>query len=64
MFAVIFSLESLFKIIGLGKYYFMVGWNVFDFISALISVVDVSLTDVAGLSVLRIFRLVSWMQYM
>ncbi|BFZ01527.1 hypothetical protein BsWGS_04567 [Bradybaena similaris] len=57
VFAVIFSLESLFKIIGLGKYYFMVGWNIFDFVSAVISVVDVSLTDVAGLSVLRIFRL-------
>ncbi|CAG5133641.1 unnamed protein product, partial [Candidula unifasciata] len=57
VFAVIFTLESIFKMIGLGKYYFLAGWNIFDLITVIVSVIDVSLANVAGLSVLRIFRL-------
>lgn len=40
------------------KYYFQVGWNIFDFIIVVLSLVEFSLEGVQGLSVLRSFRLV------
>lgn len=41
------------------KYYFQVGWNIFDFIIVALSLVELGLEGVQGLSVLRSFRLVS-----
>lgn len=41
------------------KYYFQEGWNVFDFIIVALSLLELGLEGVQGLSVLRSFRLVS-----
>ena len=41
------------------KYYFQEGWNVFDFIIVFLSLVELGLSGIKGLSVLRSFRLVS-----
>lgn len=41
------------------KFYFQVGWNIFDFIIVALSLVELGLEGVQGLSVLRSFRLVS-----
>jgi hypothetical protein len=43
------------------KYYFQEGWNIFDFIIVALSLLELSLEGVQGLSVLRSFRLVSQM---
>ena len=40
------------------KYYFQEGWNIFDFIIVALSLVELGLAGVKGLSVLRSFRLV------
>jgi len=37
LFVVIFTLESIVKIIGLRWHYFMMPWNIFDFIVVIIS---------------------------
>lgn len=39
--------------------YFQVGWNIFDSIIVTLSLVELFLADVEGLSVLRSFRLVN-----
>jgi voltage-gated sodium channel type II alpha len=41
------------------KYYFQEGWNIFDFIIVALSLIELGLANVSGLSVLRSFRLVS-----
>lgn len=41
------------------KYYFQEGWNIFDFIIVFLSLIELGLANVKGLSVLRSFRLVS-----
>lgn len=40
------------------KYYFQEGWNIFDFIIVFLSLLELGLEGVQGLSVLRSFRLV------
>lgn len=40
------------------KFYFQVGWNIFDFLIVTLSLVELGLEGVQGLSVLRSFRLV------
>jgi hypothetical protein len=42
------------------KYYFQEGWNIFDFIIVALSLLELGLEGVQGLSVLRSFRLVSF----
>ena len=42
------------------KYYFKEGWNIFDFIIVSLSLLELGLDNISGLSVLRSFRLVSW----
>lgn len=50
----------VFKLIAMDPYYyFQVGWNIFDSIIVTMSLVELGLADVQGLSVLRSFRLVS-----
>lgn len=50
----------VFKLIALDPYYyFQVGWNIFDSIIVTLSLVELGLANVQGLSVLRSFRLVS-----
>jgi hypothetical protein len=59
VFSAVFILEAVLKIICLNKYYFMNGWNVFDLVIVVASIVDLGVENVQGLSVLRTFRLVS-----
>ncbi|XP_043911294.1 sodium channel protein type 4 subunit alpha-like [Protopterus annectens] len=58
VFTGIFTAEMVFKIIALDPYYyFQVGWNIFDSIIVTLSLVELGLANVQGLSVLRSFRL-------
>lgn len=48
------------KLIAMDPYeYFQVGWNIFDSLIVTLSLVELFLADVEGLSVLRSFRLVN-----
>ncbi|XP_078537761.1 sodium channel protein type 2 subunit alpha-like isoform X2 [Lissotriton helveticus] len=58
VFTGIFTAEMVFKLIALDPYYyFQVGWNIFDGIIVSLSLMELGLQDVEGLSVLRSFRL-------
>uniref|UniRef100_A0A672IVV1 Sodium channel protein n=1 Tax=Salarias fasciatus TaxID=181472 RepID=A0A672IVV1_SALFA len=46
VFIVIFSGECLLKMISLRQYYFTNGWNVFDFIVVILSIIGMSLSEV------------------
>lgn len=59
-FSATFAIEAMLKLIAMSpKYYFQEGWNIFDFIIVALSLLELSLEGVQGLSVLRSFRLVS-----
>ncbi|XP_034718716.1 sodium channel protein type 2 subunit alpha-like [Etheostoma cragini] len=45
-FIVIFSLECLVKIVALRCYFFTVGWNIFDFVVVILSIVGIVLADI------------------
>ena len=61
VFTTIFTAESILKIIALTPGKFLKnGWNVFDLIIVTISLIELGLANVKGLSVLRSFRLVSY----
>lgn len=48
------------KLIAMDPYeYFQIGWNIFDSLIVTLSLVELFLSDVEGLSVLRSFRLVN-----
>ncbi|KAM6307326.1 sodium channel protein type 2 subunit alpha-like isoform 8-T8 [Aegotheles albertisi] len=58
VFTGIFAAEMVLKIIAMHPfYYFQVGWNIFDSFIVILSVVELFLSNVDGLSVLRSFRL-------
>lgn len=58
-FTATFAIEATLKLIAMSpKFYFQVGWNIFDFIIVALSLVELGLEGVQGLSVLRSFRLV------
>ncbi|XP_078259921.1 sodium channel protein type 2 subunit alpha-like isoform X4 [Rhinoraja longicauda] len=58
VFTGIFTGEMIFKIIALDPYYyFQEGWNIFDSIIVSLSLMELGLANVEGLSVLRSFRL-------
>ncbi|XP_075685512.1 sodium channel protein type 2 subunit alpha-like isoform X1 [Rhinoderma darwinii] len=58
VFTGIFTAEMIFKLIALHPYYyFQEGWNIFDGIIVSLSLMELGLADVEGLSVLRSFRL-------
>ncbi|XP_074071896.1 sodium channel protein type 9 subunit alpha-like isoform X1 [Macrotis lagotis] len=58
VFTGIFTAEMVLKLIALDPYeYFQVGWNIFDSIIVTFSLVELFLSRVEGLSVLRSFRL-------
>ncbi|XP_064410682.1 sodium channel protein type 2 subunit alpha-like isoform X3 [Latimeria chalumnae] len=58
VFTGIFTAEMVFKIIALHPYYyFQQGWNIFDSIIVSLSLMELGLSSVEGLSVLRSFRL-------
>lgn len=59
VFSGIFTAEMVLKIIALDPYYyFQTGWNIFDSIIVCLSLMELGLSNVEGLSVLRSFRLV------
>ncbi|XP_039613454.1 sodium channel, voltage-gated, type I-like, alpha isoform X1 [Polypterus senegalus] len=58
VFTGIFTAEMVFKIIAMNPYYyFQEGWNIFDGIIVSLSLMELGLANVEGLSVLRSFRL-------
>lgn len=59
VFTSVFTTECVLKLGALGTDFFRNGWNVFDFVIVLASLVDLGLEIVNGLSVLRGMRLVS-----
>lgn len=42
VFIVIFTTECILKIIALRRHYFSIGWNIFDFVVVILSIVGVS----------------------
>lgn len=59
IFTGIFTAEMVLKIIALDPYYyFQTGWNIFDGIIVTLSLMELFLAKVGGMSVLRSFRLV------
>ena len=60
MFTGIFTAEAALKIIALGFYkYLQDKWSCFDIIIVMLSLVELGLSNVKGLTILRSFRLVS-----
>jgi hypothetical protein len=60
VFTGIFTTEAILKIIAKSPaIYLKDGWNVFDLIIVTLSLVELGLANIKGLSVLRSFRLVS-----
>ncbi|XP_066201105.1 sodium channel protein type 9 subunit alpha [Saccopteryx leptura] len=58
VFTGIFAAEMVLKLIAMDPYeYFQVGWNIFDSLIVTLSLVELFLSNVDGLSVLRSFRL-------
>lgn len=59
VFTGIFTAEMVLKIIALDPYYyFQTGWNIFDGVIVTLSLMELFLANVIGMSVLRSFRLV------
>ncbi|XP_061935181.1 sodium channel protein para isoform X29 [Apis cerana] len=57
-FTATFGIEATLKLIAMSpKFYFQEGWNIFDFIIVALSLLELGLEGVQGLSVLRSFRL-------
>lgn len=60
VFTGIFTAEMVLKVIALDPYfYFQQGWNIFDGVIVCLSLMELGLSNVEGLSVLRSFRLVT-----
>ncbi|XP_022252047.1 sodium channel protein 60E-like [Limulus polyphemus] len=57
VFTVVFAIEALIKLVALGVKFFSCKWNIFDLIIVAVSLADLALETVSGLSVLRMFRL-------
>ncbi|XP_071442957.1 sodium channel protein para-like [Hetaerina americana] len=58
-FTATFAIEAIMKLIAMSpKYYFKEGWNIFDFIIAALSLLELELEVFRGVSVLRLIRLV------
>jgi len=59
VFTTIFAAEAALKIIALGlPKYLQDKWNCFDIVIVILSLVELGLANVKGLSILRSFRLV------
>ncbi|XP_047029040.1 sodium channel protein para isoform X10 [Helicoverpa zea] len=57
-FTATFGIEAMLKLVAMSpKFYFQEGWNIFDFIIVALSLLELGLEGVQGLSVLRSFRL-------
>jgi len=63
VFTTIFAVEAGLKIVALGLYrYLQDGWSCFDCAIVILSLVELGLEGVKGLSILRSFRLVSFLR--
>lgn len=62
VFSSIFALECIIKVLALSKEYFNNGWNIFDFLIVLASMIDIFVELLEGLNILRSFRLVRFMR--
>ena len=60
VFTAFFTLEASLKLLAMSKEYFASGWNIFDLIIVVASLIDLSVESVNGISVLRGMRLVSY----
>lgn len=59
VFTGIFTAEMVLKLVAMDPYYyFQQGWNIFDGVIVCLSLMELGLSNVEGLSVLRSFRLV------
>lgn len=59
MFTAIFTAEAVLKILALGLYRYLGDrWNCFDIVIVALSLIELGLANVKGLSILRSFRLV------
>ena len=58
VFTTFFTTEAVLKLLGMSKEYFQSGWNVFDLVIVLASLVDLFAENLNGVSVLRGMRLV------
>ena len=59
VFTAIFTAEAVLKVLALGLYaYLRDRWNCFDIVIVVLSLVELGLANVKGLSILRSFRLV------
>merc|ERR550532_3165370 len=57
-FSATFAIEAVMKLCAMSpKFYFKEGWNIFDFIIVSLSLLELGMANVSGLSVLRSFRL-------
>jgi hypothetical protein len=56
--SVIFFFESILKIFAFGKQYFLQLTNWFDLLIIILSLIDLSIPSINGLSIFRSFRLV------
>ena len=60
MFTAIFTAEAVLKIVALNPVnYLKDKWNCFDIVIVILSLVELGLQSIKGLSILRSFRLVS-----
>lgn len=57
VFTTFFTCEAVLKLIACSKEYFQSGWNIFDLIIVIASLVDLSVENINGISVLRGMRL-------
>eukprot|EP00095_Tigriopus_kingsejongensis_P011168 maker-scaffold259_size234575-snap-gene-1.15 protein:Tk11168 transcript:maker-scaffold259_size234575-snap-gene-1.15-mRNA-1 annotation:"unnamed protein product" len=57
VFTSFFTLEAVLKLLCLSKEYFASGWNIFDLVIVIGSLIDLSVESVNGISVLRGMRL-------
>ena len=59
VFTTFFTTEAALKLVALSKEYFDSGWNCFDLVIVVASLVDIFAENLNGISVLRGMRLVS-----
>ena len=60
VFTTFFTTEAVLKLLALSKEYFASGWNIFDLVIVIASLVDLFAESINGISVLRGMRLVSY----
>ena len=60
VFTTFFTAEAVLKLLACSKTYFESGWNIFDLIIVIASLVDLSVENINGISVLRGMRLVRY----